>query len=241
MEIAVKDAAHRLGLSESRVRQLLVAGDLNGRRVGHVWLVDSGDVARLHGHRRRSGRPVGPKRAWAIVDLLSGGSAPWLSYSERSQVRSYVARLNEPSADEWRSILRGRSKSRPVRGHPAAVARLGEFDQALTAGPAEAVRRGFDLVAVAEPRPEYYIQLSEWASISESLALQPSRDANLIVRHPVMVWPFDGRDAVPDAAIAADLLDSAEPRAVRAGQVRLNELLRSAGRHEPAATTSGCG
>ncbi|GAB7006853.1 hypothetical protein JCM18899A_43260 [Nocardioides sp. AN3] len=40
------------------------------------------------------------------------------------------------------------------------------------------------------------------------------------------VWPFEGGAAVPDAAIAADLLYSAETRAVRAGQVRLNELLK---------------
>jgi excisionase family DNA binding protein len=226
MDIAVKDAAQRLGLSESRIRQLLIAGDLNGRRIGRAWLVDSEDVARLQGQQRRSGRPVGPKRAWAIADLLSGGRAPWLSYSERSQVRSYAARLEEPSPDEWRSILRGRSKLRPVRAHPAAVARLGQFDHVLLAGPAEAVRRGFDLVAVGEPRPEFYMPISEWGHIARSLALQPSHDANLIIRHPLMVWPFEDRDAIPDAAIAADLLHSAEPRAVRAGQLRLNELLK---------------
>jgi len=226
MDIAVKDAAQRLGLSESRIRQLLIAGDLNGRRIGRAWLVDSEDVARLQGQQRRSGRPVGPKRAWAIVDLLSGGRAPWLSYSERSQVRSYAARLEEPSPDEWRSILRGRSKLRPVRAHPAAVARLGQFDHVLLAGPVEAVRRGFDLVAVGEPRPEFYMPISEWGHIARSLALQQSHDANLIIRHPLMVWPFEDRDAIPDAAIAADLLHSAEPRAVRAGQLRLNELLK---------------
>lgn len=226
MDIAVKDAAQRLGVSESRVRQLLVAGDLNGRRIGRAWLVDGDDVARLRGQRRRSGRPVGPKRAWAIVDLLSGGRAPWLSYSERSQVRSYAARLDEPSADEWRGILRGRSELRPVRAHPAAVARLSQVENVLPAGAAEAVRRGFDLVAVGEPRPELYMPISEWDRIARSLALQPSHDADLIIRHPMMVWPFEGRDSVPDAAIAADLLHSAEPRAVRAGQLRLNELLK---------------
>jgi len=225
LDIAVKEAAQRLGVSESRIRQLLVAGDLNGRRIGRAWLVDSNDVARLQGQRRRSGRPVGPKRAWAIVDLLSGGRATWLSYSERSQVRSYVARLDEPSADEWRSILRGRSELRPVRAHPAAVARLGQFDHVLLAGPAEAVRRDFDLVVVGEPRPEFYMPIMEWGHIAGSLALQPSHDANLIIRHPMVVWPFEDRDATPDAAIAADLLYSAEPRAVLAGQLRLNELL----------------
>jgi len=230
MDIAVREAAERLGVSEARIRQLLVAGDLSGRRIGRAWLVDGDDVARMQGQQRRPGRPVGPKRAWAILDILSGGSAPWLSYSERSQVRSYVARLDEPSGDEWRSILRGRSELRPVRAHPAALARLDGFDGVLLAGPAEAARRGFDLVAVREPRPEVYMQLSEWVRIARSLALQPSHDANLMVRHPMLVWPFEGRDAIPDAAIAADLLNSAEPRVVRAGQLRLNELLEEMAR-----------
>lgn len=225
MEIAVKDAAQRLGVGESRVRQLLAAGDLRGRRLGRIWLVDSDDVARLQGQQRRPGRPVGPKRAWAIIDLLSGGRAPWLSYSERSQVRSYLAGLDQPSADEWRSILRGRSEMRPVQAHPAAVSRLRQFDRVLLGGPAEAARRGFDLVVIGEPRPEFYMPLSEWAQISRRLALRPSRDADLLVRHPMVVWPFEGRNVLPDAAIAADLLGSAEPRAVSAGQVRLNELL----------------
>jgi hypothetical protein len=37
------------------------------------------------------------------------------------------------------------------------------------------------------------------------------------------VWPFSGRDEVGAAALAADLLESAEPRAVSGGL----ELLRS--------------
>lgn len=226
MEIAVKDAARRLGLSESRIRQFLIVGDLRGRRVGRAWLVDSADVARLQGQHRRTGRPAGPKRAWAIIDLLSGGSAPWLSPSERSQVRSYVTRLEEPDQDEWRSILRGRSELRPVRAHPAAVARLGKLESVLPAGPAEAARRGFDLVVDGDSLPEFYMPISAFAQVARSLALQPSHDADLIVRHPVMIWPFDNREAIPDAAIAADLLQSAEPRAVRAGELRLNELLR---------------
>lgn len=225
MDISVQDAAARLRLSDSRIRQLLAAGDLRGRRVGRAWLVDSDDVARLQGQERRSGRPAGPKRAWAIIEILDGGGAPWLSSPERSQVRSFLDRLDEPDADAWRAILRGRSESRPVRAHPAAVARLRELDHVLPAGPAEAVRRGFDIVVVGEPRPEFYMPIDEWGRVAPRLALQPSYDGDLLVRHPMKIWPFDHRDAIPDAALAADLLDSAEPRAIRAGQLRLNQLL----------------
>ena len=55
MEIAVPDAAARLGVSEPRVRQLLASGDLAGRRLGRSWLVSDESVARLQ-HNRRSAR-----------------------------------------------------------------------------------------------------------------------------------------------------------------------------------------
>lgn len=225
MDLSVDEAADRLGVSRVRVRQLLASGDLLGRRLGRAWLVDGDSVRRLEGHRRDPGRPVGPKRAWAILDLLSGGKAPWLSYSERSQVRSYIAGLEEPDADSWRGILRGRSEVRPVRAHPAALIRLERSDAVVPAGPAEAVQRGLDLVA-GPMRPEYYVSLEEWPRLAQSLALRPSRDANVMFRHPMVVWPFDDRRRASEAVLAADLLNDVEPRAVRAGCERLNELLR---------------
>lgn len=230
MDISVKDAASRLRISEARVRQLVAAGDLAGRHLGRAWLIDSDDVARLQGQRRRSGRPAGPKRAWAILEMLEGRRAPWLAPSERSQVRSYLARLDEPEADEWRGILRGRSELRPVRAHPAAVDRLIDADGVLLAGPAEAARRDFDLVVAGDVRVECYVPLGDWEHLARSLALQPGHDGNVVIRHPVGIWPFDQVAVVSDAVIAADLLDSAEPRAVRAGQLRLNELLAAMSR-----------
>lgn len=226
MDITIRDAAQRLNVSEPRVRQLLRAGDLRGRRLGRAWLIDADDVARLQSQRRPSGRPLGPKRAWALIDLMSGGKAPWLSYSERSQVRGLARSLDPQDADQWRGILRGRTELRPVQAHPAAVDRLARSDGALLTGPAEAMRRGFDLVASGRQRTEIYLHLDEWDSLEHSLALRPSHEGNLLIRHPMVVWPFDGRETVPDAAIAADLLNSPEPRVVRAGELVLNELLR---------------
>jgi len=226
MDITIRDAAQRLNVSEPRVRQLLRAGDLRGRRLGRAWLIDADDVARLQSQRRPTGRPLGPKRAWALIDLMSGGKAPWLSYSERSQVRGLARSLNPQDADQWRGTLRGRTELRPVQAHPAAVARLARSDGALLTGPAEAMRRGFDLVASGRQRAEIYLHFDEWDSLAHSLALRPSHEGNLLIRHPMVVWPFDGREIVPDAAIAADLLNSPEPRVIRAGELALNELLK---------------
>lgn len=228
MDLAVKEAAQRLGVHESRVRQLLLSGDLKGRRVGRSWLVASEDVARLEQHRRQPGRPIGPRRAWGLLDLLSGGHGPWLSYSERSQVRSYMARLDDPDPDHWRAILRGRSAVIRSQAHPAAIRRLREDPGVLSAGPEVAVEHGFDLLLLEPGIPEIYVDSERWPSLTKALAIREDNgQPNLVVRVPHAIWPFVGGRAVSDAMLAADLLDAAEPRAVSAGGLRLQELLRS--------------
>src|SRR5439155_1427900 len=80
-EIDVPSAAKRLGVHPSRVRALLVSGDLKGRKLGGRWFVDqyASDV------RARSasvdGRAFSPSRAWGFLALLSGEEAPWLDPS----------------------------------------------------------------------------------------------------------------------------------------------------------------
>ena len=232
MEIDVKEASRRLGVNDSRVRQLLRAGDLRGRHLGNSWLILAEDVARLQRNGRRPGRPLAPKRAWAALDLLDGGGAAWLSDSARSQVRRYLADLVDPGPDDWRAVLRGQSRVLDVVAHPAAIERLRRVDGVRTVGPSAAAGRGFDLVALGEPIAEFYIAEELWPDLSRSLALREGAEPNLRVRVPNEVWPFadvgpSGQGRVGDAVLAADLLEAAEPRAVAAGAARLGELLAS--------------
>jgi excisionase family DNA binding protein len=225
MEIEVKEASRRLGVNESRIRQLLRAGSLRGRRVGNSWVVLVDDVARLEKNRLRAGRPLAARRAWAALDLLDSGRAPWLSDSARSQVRSHLAHLDEPGPEVWLSLLRSRSEVVHALAHPAALKRLADVDGALRAGASEAVQRGFDLVVLGGGIPEFYLEPSVWPQVARSLAIRESSEPNLVIRIPHDVWPFGAAGAVSDAALAADLLESAEPRAVAAGARRLNEVL----------------
>lgn len=224
MEIEVKEASRRLGINDSRVRQLLRAGDLRGRHVGNSWLILADDVARLERSSRRPGRPLAPKRAWAMIDLLEGGGARWLSDSARSQVRNRLQNLDEPGPNGWIALLRGRSRVLDVVGHPAALDRLRRADGVRVAG--VVAGRGLDLVALADPVPECYLPEEQWDRLASSLALQESLEPNMRIRIPREVWPFsEPVDSVPDAALAADLLESPEPRSVSAGAERLNQLL----------------
>jgi hypothetical protein len=224
VDIGVQEAAQRLDVDSSRVRQLLRSERLSGRHVGRGWVVSGSDVARLASRQRRSGRPLAPARAWGLLDLLDGGSASWLSPVARSQVRQLGRRLSGADADRWRAALRARNELHSCQVHPAALRRLLKEPTALLGGPDEAQRRGIDLVAV-NARPEVYLPAAEWHRLAPSLHLQDApSDPDVIVRVPLGAWPFKDRDNAGVAVLAADLLDSAEPRAVAAGATRLNEL-----------------
>jgi excisionase family DNA binding protein len=231
VEIAVSEAAERLGLDESRVRQLLRANRLEGRLLGRVWLVSSRDVARLEGQHMHPGRPMAPARAWGLLDLLEGGRAPWLSPVARSQVRDLGRRAVGSDASRWRSLLRCRSDVHRCRAHRAALERLLTEPAVRLGGAAEAARLGADLT-VPSGCPELYASEEVWSHLVGSLHLRersakPVADLDdepdVIVRVP-RLWPFEGSDGPGLAALAADLLDAPDPRAVSAGSATLNEL-----------------
>lgn len=224
MDLSVREAAERLGVDVSRVRQLIAADRLNARHVGRAWLVSAEDVNRLANHRPRPGRPLAPARAWALLNMLDGGSAPWLSPVARSQVRELLRRLDGADAARWRSALRARSEVHRVEAHPAALRRLEDEPAVEAAGPEHAARAGADLVAIDQV-PEVYVHADEWPRLRRRLALREADEGgNLLVRVPAQVWPWQNNAAVGRAALAADLLDSAEPRAVHAGVQVLNAL-----------------
>lgn len=230
---AVREAAERLGVSEPRVRQLLASGDLAGRRLGRAWLVTAESVARMAERGvRPPGRPLGPRRAWALLDLLAGGNAGWLASSARSQLRARLRGLAGAAPGQWRAALRGRSDVLSCRAHPAAIPRLAGYEGVLPAGLAVLAGRPFDLVVAERVIDQAYVDRAVRPALSSALAIRPAGPdhpdvvPNLTVFLPRIAWPFpDGRE-VPDSVLAADLLDSAEPRAVAAGVQRLEELLK---------------
>ncbi len=226
MDLSVAEVASRLQVDRSRVEQLLRAGRLNARRSGRLWLIDANALADWSAHPRASGRPMAPARAWGLLDILDGGSAPWLSSVARSQVRARVRELDGASPAEWRALLRSRSDVLPVLVHPAALRRLqANGNGALPAGLNRAVAAGADLMGL-DPIAEVYVRPAEWSKLAERWhAKRVPAGANLLVRLPRDVWPFASREVGP-AALAADLLESPEPRAVDAGARLLRERLR---------------
>jgi hypothetical protein len=95
----------------------------------------------------------------------------------------------------------------------------------LWAGAARAASAGADLL-VLDAAAEIYVREADWPRFAHTWHARPApSDANLLVRLPVAVWPFDGRSEVGPAVLAADLLESPEPRGVAAGLGLLNTLI----------------
>ena len=54
----VKEAAKKLKINTSRVRQIILAGDLNAEKVGRDWLISSVKLKDYQSRRRGPGRPI---------------------------------------------------------------------------------------------------------------------------------------------------------------------------------------
>ena len=225
MDLSVQEAAARLGVDSSRVRQLISANRLGARHVGRAWVVSADDVNRLAEFRHRPGRPLAPARAWGLLDMLDGGCAPWLRPVARSQVRAVMRGLDGADASRWRSALRARSEVHRIEAHPAALRRLAADPAVRIAGAKRAAAAGADLVVVEEV-PEFYVPAADWPQLRKRLHLREAdAHGNLLVRVPAGVWPWSPDVPVGRAALAADLLESLEPRVVHAGVQVLNELV----------------
>lgn len=222
MDVSVHDAAQQLGRHPSEVRRLLAAGTLRGRHMGHQWIVDGADLARIQQQVRRPGRAMAPARAWALLWLLDGSDPDWVTAVARSQIRARLPELAGASADQWRSLLRTRAEMVRCEAHPAAIVRLqSHADAVVASGPDQAGTQGIDLVVI-DALPEVYVRRDRWLDLSAQLHVRPTHGAwNCTVRLPSL-WPFHGTASA--AVVSADLLDSAEPRAVAAGAQKLREL-----------------
>jgi excisionase family DNA binding protein len=67
MLLSLAEAAERLGVNESRVRQRIAAGSLRARKIGGRWLLEDADVTEVGG--RPPGRPLSSHSAWVLLRL----------------------------------------------------------------------------------------------------------------------------------------------------------------------------
>jgi len=212
--IPASEAADRLGIDPSRIRALASSGQVRAEKVANRWLLDVGDVERRIAHGPQVGRPMEPRRAWALLFLLSGNDAPWVSGIERSKLRAV---LRDRTFNDLVPRLRRRADVRYfVAGDRAKEEIRGASDFVRSGvSAAEHHRVGLRSSSVVDgylPRDfaERVVYRHALRGVEEGAADMILRVANY--------WPFDQQRFAPAAAVAADLLESSDERAVRAGR-----------------------
>lgn len=219
VQVSVREAADRLGLSPQRVRHLIAQGDLPALRVGGHWVVAEADLRQV----RRVSRPMSARIAWALAALLDGEPVHGLAPREVSRLRERARQLEADRDGRTALVNSWMARRATVHRSSAAAADLAD----LRADPR------FHASGVSDPRA----QLSAAAEVEGYVApthLKAVADDFLLVTRPtgvaaganVILREHDvGGRTVPALAVAADLLERSGARESAAAQRILDGLV----------------
>ena len=231
VELTVREAAAHLQVHQSRVRGLLRAGTLAGRRVGHLWVIDLDELDRHRDLVRGGGtsRAMSPRVAWAAGALVDGQPTPWLTSSERARL---AARLRAHNG-EVRPFQRWLGRRQlDVTRYRVADADVGPFlaeAGVVATGVSAAAAYRLGLGAVNEA--EAYVTAAVAERLVDTYVLVASDRGNLTLRTVAGSWHVDtrvestGLDVAPRLMVAVDLLDRRDTRTTAAGHRLLTTTL----------------
>lgn len=212
-----KDAAEALGVSTQRVRALARAGKVDARKVGSRWIVEPP----LGKREPRSGRPMSPAIAWAILAELSGARPDWVHPSALSRLRR---RLRNPELILL-SLQHSQPRARVVRWRalPADLPRIIKRAAIVPTG-LSAISKEIDLVD-SSAEIDAYVDRNMLGVIEKQFRpAKESDEPNLTLRVPSLPWILSFSRA-PLAVVSADLLLSPDQRVSRAGREALRKLI----------------
>jgi len=213
--LAVAEAAAELGVSKSRVRQLLADGALTGRKVGAQILVDQAGVQHRAAHRPAAGRPLGPQLAWAALAALSAdGGVDVRAQADRNLRHRLNALLrSSPAPDRWRMLLRARARPQRCWAHPAVIAELLADERVSVGGARAAARSGLNVSAGDDV--VVYAAEHDIPALREHYGLEDDPHGPVELRAvPAAAGHFapQGGTAVLLAAAVFDMLDADDSR-----------------------------
>lgn len=208
-------------VSNERVRQLIVSGQLAAVRKSSGWLVRVDAVeARLAG-LPRTGRPLDAVTAWGLMAVLDRGIAPWTLAAVKPGLPRLVRRAvrQAPAAQHWPAWLARRATPSIHRAHPGVLARLREDGRVSVGGAWAAASAGFDISP--GDTLDLYVRGEAAAALREQYRTVPDPSGNLVIRCvaeavPPTVSPTGG-SPVPALVVALDLAESPDARARAAG------------------------
>jgi excisionase family DNA binding protein len=247
-EVTVREAAEQLGVHQSRVRALLSAGTLHGRRVGSQWLISVDDVdlrKALIGGGAKS-RAMSARTAWAAAALADGGQATWITASERSRLRSRLLRHGSDSAlatyQRW--LMSRQASITCYRLADVDLAELLRTEGVVATGLTAA--RAYELGLGTSGQADIYATADLARRLVKDFFLIASDQGNLTVRVVDGTWHLDtarlvnGQLVTPRLITAVDLLDQHDARSTATGRdllaTTLSDFTRSLASSKPAAT-----
>lgn len=215
LQLSVREAAERLGVSPAAVRQRIAGGELPAVKLGRDWRVDEREVLRVARRGDGAGRPLSPAMAWAVLLLASGdeSAADRLAGAPRYRARVRQWMQEHPLA-QHAGRLRERARREVFDAHPSELSRLRDRAAVLLTGPSAADVVG--LIGEAQ-EIELYASVAERDSIIAEHALLAVPGAVTVRWVPGEVWAeLDSAGRVaPRAAVLIDLFESEDPRARR--------------------------
>lgn len=232
-ELTVPEAAEHLSVHQSRVRELLHAGTLTGRRVGRQWLISADEVDR-HRELVRGGatsRAMSARTAWAAGALVDGQDTDWLASSERSRLKARLQRHAEEVVTFRRWLSSRQTSTQRFRIADADIAAFLQEQNVVATGISSAHSHGVRLSAAGEA--EAYVTAAVAKQLTKKYFLVASGRGNLLLRTVDGTWHTDtavqrdGRFATTRLMTAVDLLDSTDARSATAGRELLRDAVRS--------------
>ena len=188
------------------------SGVIPARKEGGIWLVDE----RAAVARKPSSRPLTPRMAWAVIEVLSGVPLDYLSPIDLHRGRKYAASVHAAAnpIDRLYSLLRRRSVVLDLHVHPGDIPAGGSSRIAKSGISDE--RSGLS----AARELEAYIADPDRDAFIEMYLLVESSSPNVRL-HCVESRP---KVPVPMALVIADLIDWNSPREDGRARELMSEL-----------------
>ncbi|MCB0872936.1 MAG: helix-turn-helix domain-containing protein [Thermoleophilia bacterium] len=224
VEVSVRDAAARMGVSPQRIRSLARGGRIPARKIGRDWAIEIDQLSQGGPGRSAVGRPLSARSSWAILQLLDGRQPGGRSRSELARARARLAGVVGMAPGE----LAARAEVHRLVVHRGMLDRLGNDPRVVLGGVSAAAHHNADLVSLEEL--EGYVREGDLEGVISDYALVSPPGgvrANVVLRVPVPDWPFEKDQRVASASVVAvDLVDARDERSVRAGRALLADCLQ---------------
>lgn len=230
--LGVGEAATQLSISVQRVRQLLHAGELDGRKGPGGWIVADNSVRARKEAPRAAGRPLSSRMAWlVIVQLLAADSLPDSAVElesdrrERHRLRNLL--VHGGLDRDWDIWLAHRADVAQYWVHPGLIQSVLTDKRISVSGASVAAAAGAE-IAGGEVS-DLYLSNEHHADVVRDYGLSPDPAGQLRIH----LWrPDSGAEYIlrpgspaPVIIAALDLLGAPDSRARHWARTRIDQDL----------------